>query len=473
MLVLLVRVMREPRNAGRVNKVVSALFCAYILLQLSYYRSHSQETDGKLVFIMKPMRTRVVRTIHPVGQGAFYSERFYDIPSDELVFTVVYDCGSGTGRNASSDAKSVIGDFICELDGERRPVIDVLFISHFHSDHINGIKELVKDVKIKNIIMPYMKRGLADKLQMLQDKIYNEESLHTFANPYNFFSEEGFGETHLIYVVSDKDAPKIPDEDTPENRDIHFEEGFHATAIDINRLSNGKGNIHYFKSGNLIAADNCLWLYMPFTRKDSDNDTKLEESINELNKIIKNYEMDNPNYEWISNDDIVKDIKKKYKEIDNRLNNTSMLVFSAPISLEWNNHYEPLMPMNCHPRYCYFHYYHEWGCRYCDAHPSCLYTGDISLEKSICDLIAKNVQKYRIGAMQVPHHGANNGWLSTTMTDLDALINDSIFFMSFGLNNQYEHPHKDTLYQFKNKLYALFATNEMYSTKLEQHFINI
>lgn len=35
-----------------------------------------------------------IRTFHPVGQGAFYTERFYDEGQGKPVFTAVYDCGS-------------------------------------------------------------------------------------------------------------------------------------------------------------------------------------------------------------------------------------------------------------------------------------------------------------------------------------------------------------------------------------------
>lgn len=34
---------------------------------------------------------RIIRTFHPVGQGAFYSESFYDV--DGFRYNVVYDCG--------------------------------------------------------------------------------------------------------------------------------------------------------------------------------------------------------------------------------------------------------------------------------------------------------------------------------------------------------------------------------------------
>lgn len=35
---------------------------------------------------------KLIRTFHPVGHGAFYTERFYD-EQDNILFTAVFDCG--------------------------------------------------------------------------------------------------------------------------------------------------------------------------------------------------------------------------------------------------------------------------------------------------------------------------------------------------------------------------------------------
>lgn len=34
------------------------------------------------------------RVIHPVGQGAFYSERFYEEGNEKPIANIVYDCGT-------------------------------------------------------------------------------------------------------------------------------------------------------------------------------------------------------------------------------------------------------------------------------------------------------------------------------------------------------------------------------------------
>ena len=67
--------------------------------------------------------TILTRAIHPVGQGAFYSEIFS--ARKKTRFTAVYDCGS----NDKEYLKTNI---------EKFGTVDLVFISHFHNDHING-----------------------------------------------------------------------------------------------------------------------------------------------------------------------------------------------------------------------------------------------------------------------------------------------------------------------------------------------
>lgn len=68
----------------------------------------------------------VSRIIHPVGQGAFYTER---ISTNGKTYNVVYDCGSGCRKNPTSVLKREIASYYTKED-----TIDILFISHFDND---------------------------------------------------------------------------------------------------------------------------------------------------------------------------------------------------------------------------------------------------------------------------------------------------------------------------------------------------
>lgn len=94
---------------------------------------------------------KLVRTFHPVGHGAFYTERFYEDNNPHPIFTAVYDCGSITKGTALRSA--IDSEFSTYKD------IDVVFISHFHEDHINGLDYLKRKCSIKYIVIPLMPKS--------------------------------------------------------------------------------------------------------------------------------------------------------------------------------------------------------------------------------------------------------------------------------------------------------------------------
>lgn len=93
-------------------------------------------------------------TIHPVGQGLFYSGKVdIDLNGKEEVFRFVYDCGSLT-----SDAGAEEVDRYRQEDfREETDRLGLLVISHFDADHVNQIKRLLATKrKVDNLVMPFM-----------------------------------------------------------------------------------------------------------------------------------------------------------------------------------------------------------------------------------------------------------------------------------------------------------------------------
>lgn len=102
---------------------------------------------------------KVTRTQHPVGHGGFHSGLISTVEekpgglrttSDRPIasFSYVYDCGS-----ERSDA------FNSELSLYRAAssgTTDVLFVSHLHADHINGIDRLQAMAPAKTVFVPYL-----------------------------------------------------------------------------------------------------------------------------------------------------------------------------------------------------------------------------------------------------------------------------------------------------------------------------
>jgi hypothetical protein len=88
-------------------------------------------------------------TVHPVGQGLFYSG-ILDISNPPTArFSFVYDCGSLDQSAAASEVSS----FRQENSGD----IDLLVISHFDADHINKVGDLLAGRrKVRRLVLPFM-----------------------------------------------------------------------------------------------------------------------------------------------------------------------------------------------------------------------------------------------------------------------------------------------------------------------------
>lgn len=85
------------------------------------------------------------RFIFPVGQGGFSCEMIGD-------YVVVYDCGS-------LSSNSMVEDCIEHLSTITDHV-DILFISHFDTDHVNSIRYLVSSVQVKKAVISLIPNDL-------------------------------------------------------------------------------------------------------------------------------------------------------------------------------------------------------------------------------------------------------------------------------------------------------------------------
>lgn len=390
-----------------------------------------------------------------MGQGAFYSERFV-FSDGSKPFTVVYDCGSGKGIDVAECAKSELEHFITTVDE-----IDLLFISHFHKDHFNGIKMLLdKGVIIKNVIMPYMDNELRDSLSLLHERIREVTDDTLFADPLKLFNGDTSdnanhdSNSRKIFVVSNKDVLDksiIPPSEF-EPKTIYTDENDSSFRfIDISKINQCSANDDmYLNSGHCILLDIVDWIFMPFTREDNDNDENLKNKIQELKSTLDRYEQ-KYGHEWIAKPICIEKVKEIYKGIENNINNTSMLMFSAPLKSS-------------------LHKFHRiMSCPESDI-ASCLYTGDISLSPTICELITNKLCGYTIGSFQVPHHGSKNGWSNKVPYILWNIDVDTKFFLSHGTANSYGHPNQAVSNDFGINHFWLRYVNEFQYTKHIQNY---
>lgn len=96
------------------------------------------------------------RTQQPVGQGFFHSAQ---LEEDGRVFRYVFDCGAMSTYKAVRAARIKEYRKGCGSNA----LVDVLFISHAHADHLNGLEQLLSPgLKVDTIVLPLM--NVADRL---------------------------------------------------------------------------------------------------------------------------------------------------------------------------------------------------------------------------------------------------------------------------------------------------------------------
>lgn len=328
---------------------------------------------------------KIIRTFHPVGQGAFYSERHLD-------YNIVYDCGS----NSRKKAEGVVSQAFSKDE-----TIDVLFISHFDEDHVNLIEKLKDSVKeIKYVVMPLLDIN-KEVLARLYGIIYPNYPTNIITNPALFFGTE-----NIINVKS-----------AEENDGIDSVEPISIESISTEILS-----------GTSVRITNDDWILIPYNYRFQERTQELKVALIEENI---DYDKLKSDIDYLNqNKDSIKKIFKG-KKITGAINENSMVLYSGPcrrVSPHYylRNHLSQSFCRVCH--YCDY-LIHEVRHR-----PACIYTGDADLNKLRIKTVFGQFWE-SVGTIQVPHHGSKENF------DFSILKGSSyICPVSFGINNQFGHP---------------------------------
>lgn len=372
---------------------------------------------------MKQINTNVIiRTIHPVGQGAFYSERFID-KEENSQYLMVYDCGSSSPKKLQNEISSSI------RQGE---TINVLFISHFDRDHVNGLAHLMNRCTIKKVVMPLISPTdrwfyLLDLPSSLYDIILNPQAFFDGAN--------------IVYVNSiTEDETAVVDE-----------------PININESS-----LTTIASGTKLFSS-CIadWCYIPFNFDEANRRNLLKANLFEYNIDITSLEGCDLKY-ITENREI---IKKAYQKVCvDGANKTSLILYSGPTLKRL---------------VCKWWSRNIWS-RCCEEmidNAACLYLGDTDLNQQrknnsiLYDLyfafgdIGRN-----IGTIQLPHHGS----IKNFNKDVLSMWNyPKSYFASFGDKNQFGHPSTEVLEYIMQESSFYGVTENRSSIAMEIIYLDI
>lgn len=355
----------------------------------------------------------MIRTFHSIGQGAFYTEVFKGL-------NVVYDCGSST------DINILIKEIKATFDEKEK--IDLLFISHFHEDHINGIDFLLDYCDIKYVLLPLQQE--IDKVYTLIDNYYNSyEENDLILAPKDFVGKRA----KVVFVH-------------PEDKKLDVD-----TSLDIEELS----NVEIISSGTRIHSSKHMdWFFIPFNfRQDSrtkilSNELKSKGiNINSIDDFLNCWK------DRLTREEII----NCYKNVPGDFNTNSLTLYSGPI----NN-------IRFFSRYI--------GCLKCRGrlygyNAGCLYLGDYDANGSHKWSELENKYEFiwnDIGNIQIPHHGSRHNF----RIDLINKKSNIMLIISAGYNNKYRHPHSKVLKELAMRRFDYYLINECKGSEVKV-FCNI
>ena len=378
------------------------------------------------------------RIFLPVGQGAFYCEKFTKAEYGRDV-AVIYDCGTLSDKNHIQDCidKNFYGI----------KIIEALFISHFDRDHVNGVPLLFEKFKIRRIYFPMLTKG--DKILL---SVANKLKRHADDDFVNEFIDDPFGCLRK-FVKNKEEMPELiavlqEEEDVfkygGEDLDPELRESAYDNVKTYNPSENRDG-LNWFYNGG--GGCTYCWRYVPHNFRQVDRINILVKALRKRGIGVNDLEI------GFSSPEKLTLIKDAYKEVPGSFNTNSMTLYSGPCG---KNGWSRVVSVRRTQRFCRLK---------CASHKAgCLYTGDYDASgsnkwKSLTN--AYNKWWNGIGCVQIPHHGSWHSY-NSGFCEMDA-----VFIVSAGIGNQFHHPHKEVVIDLLGKGRQLYVVTEFSASKVD------
>ncbi len=337
----------------------------------------------------------VIRTFHPVGQGAFYSERHI---CDDKEYTVVYDCGSSKASNVENEI---------DISFKDNQEIEAVFISHLHYDHISGLEKLLSHCKVKKLFMPLLTMNA--RLHVLAQNMVKQGALSSFIRNLIINAGEDIDGVEVVLVPDLTKGEIQPNADPVDIRKVN------SNNIDENPIMS-------------LYCD-CDWIFFPFNFKHNTRRTQLNTLLNSNLVLFKNLAQ----FEKLWNNKSTRNlIKDAYRKVQGSMNTNSMTLYSGLNKKGYSFVLNGL---------CIHNEINEEN--NISNKTACMYFGDYDTAgRQNWSMFIKHYKKHwdMVGIVQIPHHGSRYNYNREINN-----LNPKISIISAGTNNVYFHPHCDTI----------------------------
>jgi hypothetical protein len=357
---------------------------------------------------------------HPVGQGLFTSGTIIGKSGEK--FNFVYDCGT-------SSARKLLNDAISSLSFSSN--IDLLAISHFDNDHVNGLIKLLNKYRVTTLLLPYL--SLEERLFIaFENKVDVSDALMQFyLDPENYLLDKFDDSIEKIVLV-----PSV------SNIDGYFEDFGEGpddgVFIDIDETYNKNPRVKKLKERGKILYGN-FFEFIPY----NDSSVAYKPTKSFKNVIIKEREI---LLKLKRSDEIKASLARIRDQYDKCFGNTpfernviSMFLFAGPRQFHSSTFSEVGLLRKHDSSYII------WS-----GYKNCiLYTGDgylntkLKLDSLVGFFGKKRVS--RIGCFQVMHHGASGCWHPGVAKVLSPAIS---VFSSNPDHKRLKHPHAEVVRDF-------------------------
>lgn len=405
-------------------------------------------------------------SFYKAGQGSFYGGRIWHHENDRM-YTIVYDCGTSPfiAGNSQSLNNEIDAFKFSSRNYPHSNEIDLLFISHLDYDHVSGLKRLLTEFNVKNIVLPYIEKqhrqfflvSFSDNDN--PDNNLSVEDYSAFIESPNTFIQDNSKETKMYFINSKgKSGIEYLNYDNDNQPENIYPRGTINTETE--ELAN---------QPNVSVYDNNLQFFIQRKWEFTTHVKSVSESaINNLHNCLKKKLKKKASENLTLNDlkDLVtenrKEAHKCYTTCIGEINSHGLVLLHGPIRFE---HLCGRIYSDCELHHFYddrhFHDDHHFR----NNNPIMLGTlllGDTSINPANNPIDFPQAFKDKlinVHVVQVPHHGSSKNWDFDEFENLK--IGDSInrwgnkvvTVCNFGYGNKYGHPSHEVLNDLRSTIF--------------------